>query len=272
MRQILLAISLVILSACRSPTGNADHPGLRPGAYRGDHGTIASRRGMESELILDSSGTFRFFLIDSNTAVFTSKGEWDAAGMAMVWSGISRSYLYHGGFRLWDTLAAPDTSFLRNISDDGFERLEVSTDSQYASILRWVRYAKIAGSNPLEAGAYEFLETFSNGVHAEVIDTGLTRLEISSPGPYVQRLFVNGILSSMDVDSRWYQEGTFLITGGNRHCGYETGYTSCGDAPPEYEYVARLSHVSDTGFHLWIAPDFTFQSGPFWAGFTLLAD
>jgi hypothetical protein len=223
--------------------------------------------GMESELILNEDGTFRYFQIDSNTAFYTAKGEWKATGKDMAWSRVSRSYLYHGGFKIWDTLASPDTSYLRNVADSGFERLEVSTDTLYVSVLRWVTYRRITPAGPLPRGTFEFSETYRDGVDTTRTDTGLTRLEITHDGPYVQRIFLNGAVSMTDVDSLWTQAGTFLITTRNRHCEYETGYTACSDAPSDYEYVARLSDVGDTAFHLWIAPDFTYQPRPFWAKF-----
>ena len=268
MRKILFGALVWLPAACLSPTDTPPSPKPLPGVYRGDHGTTWTR-GLESELILDSHGAFRFFLIDSNTAFYTAKGEWKATEKEMVWSRTSRSYLYHGGFRVWDTLAFPDTSYLRKVSDSGFERLEVASDSHFVSVLRWVEYRRIPPMTPLAAGMYEFRETYRDGVDTAVIDTGLTRLDISRDGPYVQRLFQNSKPTFTDSDSFWTQAGTFLITSRNHHCAHEDGKDICSDAPDEYEYVARLDRVTQSAFRLWIAPDFTFQPEPFWAAFSL---
>jgi len=226
-----------------------------------------SLRNLESELILDANGGFRFFMIDSNTAFYVSKGKWFAGEGELVRTGVSGSYLYHGGFKRWDTLAEPDTSYLRNVSDSGFERLEAVPDTLFGSILRWVRYRIFTPQMRLPQGRFEFMDTFPNGVDTQKTDTGLTRLQIASDSPYVQYYLRNGTLTYTDVDSLWVQAGSFLITSRNRHCAYGPGYESCGEAPAEYEYVARLDQVAKSSFRLWIAPDFTYQSGPFWATF-----
>jgi hypothetical protein len=235
------------------------------GTYRGDHGDITRLHAVESELILSENGTFRYFLINANTAYFTAKGRWSATDQNMAWTRVARSYLYHGGFKIWDTLAAPDTSYLRNLTDSGFERLEVTFDTLDVSVIRWVTYHRISPVKALTEGSYEYTETYRDGYDTTLTDTGRTRLEITRNGPYVQRLFQNGIPSMTDVDSAWTQAGSFLITTRNHHCEFEPGFTACSDAPFDYEYVAQLSEVGDTTFQLWIAPDFTYQPSPYWA-------
>lgn len=267
MRKFIFGLAIPLLSACLSSTDNPEPARPTAGAYSGDHGVMTRIHGLESELILDESGAFRYFLIDSNTALYTAKGRWGASDKDMVWTGVARSYLYHGGFRTWDTLAFPDTAFLRNVTDSGFERLEVTYDTLYISVLRWIRYHRIAPVNPLPEGTFDFSETYPDGVDPTQTVKGLTRLKIDRNGPYTQQLYRDGVLVSEDVDSLWTQAGTHLITTRNRHCTFEPGYAACGAAPPDYEYVARLDEVGDKAFNLWIAPDFTFQPGPFWADF-----
>lgn len=270
MRMFIHGLALLVLSACRL-TQNADEDpaSARPkaGTYRGDHGEMTAIHGLESELILSDDGAFRYFLIDSNTALYTSKGRWSSSDGEMVWTGHSRSYLYHGSFRQWDTLDRPDTTFLRNVSDSGFERLEITYDTLFTSVLRWVNYRRINPAGPLQDGFYEFTETYADEVDPTVQRTGITRLEITRNGPYKQAIYRDGVLLRSDEDSRWFQSGTHLITTGNRHCEFEPGYSSCHPAPADYEYVARLSGVGDTAFSLWMAPSFSFQESPHWAVF-----
>jgi hypothetical protein len=216
---------------------------------------------------VNTDGTFRYFQIDSNTAVFTSKGKWKIGKEEMVWSGISRSYFYHGAFRKWDTLTSPDTSYLRKVTDSGFERLEATYDSQFASTAQWVKYRRLPDPNPLPEGAYVFSETYRNAIDTAVTDTDSTRLEITHEGSYVQKLFTNGILASMDVDSQWTQVGNYLITSRNRYCSYDTGSSYCGDSPADFEYVARLEDIEEKGFHVWIPAGSSIQGVSFWADF-----
>lgn len=267
LRKFIFGFAIPVLSSCLFTVDHTPPTLPLAGTYHGDHGVMTRTYGLESELILDGNGTFRYFLIDSNTAFYTSKGRWKATENDMVWTGVARSYLYHGSFRMWDTGAIPDTSFLRNVSDSGFERLEVTYDTLFISVLRWVGYRLISPEQPLPEGTFEFKETYPDGVDPTLTVTGLTRLELTRNGRYTQQVFRNGVLNMEDVDTLWTQAGTHLITAGNRHCEFEPGYTSCSDAPSDYEYVARLSNVGDTAFYLWMAPSFTYQPSPFWAAF-----
>lgn len=255
------------LSACLFEEENAPPVPPRAGAYRGDHGAITRLHGFESELILGEDGSYRYFLIDTNTAFYTAKGRWKASDKEMVCKGVTRSFLYHGGFKTWDTLAAPDTSYLRNVSDSGFERLEVTYDSQYVSVLHWVEYRRLSPVGALPEGAFAFTESHPDGVDSTLTVTDSTRVEITRNGHYVQHTYRNGEPYISDVDSSWTQAGSFLITSRNRHCEYEPGYTSCSNAPLDYEFVARLDDVRETAFHLWLAPGFTYKPVPYWAEF-----
>lgn len=256
-----------MLTACLSAVEERATGYPAAGTYQGDHGTMTRRQGLESELILREDGTFRYFFIDSNTAFQTAKGAWSVEGERMEWKDWSRSYLYHGGFRRWDTADAPDTSLLRNVEESGFERMELTYDTLYAPVIRWIRYTRISPEARLPDGEFEFSEAFRDPVDSNLTIRGSTRLEIARDGHYVQKIYHDGEIVMEEVDSLWSQAGTYLITTRNRHCGYEPGYVSCSSAPPEYEYVARLDQVGEDGFSLWIAPDFSYQPGPHWAAF-----
>lgn len=255
------------LASCLSPDEKAPDVQVLRGTYRGDHGPMTRIRGLESELILDGNGSYRYFLIDSNTAVYTSKGKWKTSEGEMIWTGIARSFLYHGVFKIWDTLAASDTSYLRNVTEAGFERLEATVDSQYASVIQWVKYRRIPDAKPLPEGAFHFSEFYLDGIDTSITDTALIRLEINHNGPYVQSIFHNGKLYSTDVDSQWTQAGSFVVTTSNHYCSYDGGSPYCGKSPSDFEYVARLANIGDTAFHLWLGRDFTFQLFPYWADF-----
>ena len=268
MGKVFLCIAAALLVSCLSPEEDPPPKGFAmTGTFRGDHGAITRLRGFESELIINADGTFRFFLIDSNTATFTFKGKWKGAEREMVWTDIARSYVYHGAFRVWDSLAAPDTSYLRNVTDSGFERLEATLDVKYVSTIQWIRYRRIPAENPLPEGAYIFRETYRNGVDTTLTDTALTRLEIARNGSYIQKIFTNGILTSSDADSQWTQAGTFLITSRNHYCSYESDASYCGDSPLDFEFVARLSHPEENAFRLWIPQGTSFQPFAYWADF-----
>lgn len=267
MRKYLFGLAIPALSACLFSVDGPSKPSPQAGVYRGDHGELTRKVGLESELVLDTDGTFRYFLINANTAEYTAKGRWTGGAKEMIWTGVARSFLYHGAFRYWDTVEIPDTSYLRNVTDSGFERLEVTYDTLFVSVARWIQYRRITPENPLPEGTYEFTETYPDGADTTVTVTGLTRLKIDRNGMYVQHIYRDGVLDMMDVDSSWSQAGTYLITGRNHHCGYEPGFASCSDAPFDYEYVARLSAVGDSAFRLWMGPDFTYQPIPYWADF-----
>ena len=185
----------------------------------------------------------------------------------MVWTGVARSFLLHGGFKKWDTLRSPDTSYLRKVTDAGFERLEATYDSLFTAVLHWVSYRRVAPAKALPEGTFEFAETYADRIDTTKTINGLTRLKIDRDGHYIQEIFRDGVLYLTDVDSVWTQAGTQLITTRNRHCDHEPGRALCADAPPGYEYIARLAEVADTSFSLWMSHDFTFQPGPFWAEF-----
>ena len=266
MRRMLLIVAAASLAGCFLGTEDPSPPRLSPGAYRGNHGQLTRLHDLESELVLDPDGTFRYFQIDSNTAYFTAKGKWKAQGNSMEWSGVSRSYLYHGGFGLWDTLASPDTSYLRNITDSGFERLETTYDTQFVSVVRWIPYRLFEAEADLPAGKFEYRETYRNGVDSTLTDTALTRLEITRDGRFLQDTFLNGVLTMTDVDSQWTQRGHYLITSHNRHCEYQYDpeYIACGDSSPGFEFIARIGEVDEDGFRLWISPDHTRLESPYW--------
>ncbi|MEO6095590.1 MAG: hypothetical protein ABIW76_07890 [Fibrobacteria bacterium] len=263
-----LCLAAVLLVSCLSPEEDPPPYSLAlSGVYRGDHGGITRTRGVASELILNPDGTFRHFLIDSNSATFTSKGKWKTSNKEMVWTQIARSYFYHGAFRIWDTLSAPDTSYLRNVTDSGFERLEATWDTQFVSTVQWVRYHRFPAAISLPQGTFTYTETYRNGIDTSLIDTAETRLEIARSGPFVQKIFTNGGLTSMDVDSLWIQAGTFLITSRNRYCSYDSAGSFCGNSAFDFEYVARLAHIEGGAFDLWIPPGTSYQEIGYWAEF-----
>ncbi len=267
MRKFLFGLAIPALTACLFNEGEPSRAHPQSGVYKGDHGEMTRMEGLESELILDADGTFRYFRINSNTATYTSKGSWKAGEKTMIWSGVARSYYYHGSFRYWDTVGTADTSYIRNVTESGFERLEVTWDTLFVPVARWIQYRRFTPENPLPEGTFEYEETYRYGVDTTLMVTGLTRLKIDRNGMYVQHIYRDGVLDMMDVDSAWIQAGSHLITGRNRHCGYDSGFVDCSNAPFDYEYVARLSDVGETGFRLWMGPDFTYQPSPHWAEF-----
>lgn len=269
MQKINLCIAIAMVFGCQSPFENSTANQIEPGNYRGYHGKLTDTYGIETELVLNTEGTFRYFFIEQNTAFQTFKGNWHLNENEMILTRKLRSSLYHGGFRVWDTLETPDTTYLRKVTSNSFERLEVTYDTLFNPIAKWIQYQLFPQENTLSDGNYEFRESFKNGVDTTIIDSAITFLSIYNNKLYTQNILINGEQYMSDTDSSWTQVGSFLITSKNNHCEYEPGYSHCMDASPGYEYIARLTNIHSSHFQLWLAPGYTFQPEPLWADFIL---
>ncbi len=268
--RLLVTAGAVLLSACIFGGEENSPPTVTPGYYRGDHGEATRLLGLESDLILDSSGAFHFFSVDSNAVEQEIKGNWRAQGGGMVWSAVLSSWAeYTGEFTSWDTLA-PDTSQLRQVTADGFERLEVSQDAQRHTLLRWVQYQRALPVPSVRDGAYEYLDTVP--YYADTVQIALpltTRYEAHAGGTFVETDFQDGQPQLQTSFAQWMQAGSFLIgmQPSYRQADSTHQYGAWTVYPPEYEKVLNLRNLSDTGFQVWIPWDFTNHSNPYWADF-----
>ncbi len=238
---------------------------IKSGAYHSDYGAAGRSQGHESEMVLEADGRYHFFDIQDTTAWDITKGIWESHdGQLIVKSGLQRfahySYLFDG----WDTLPN-DTSYLRGISEDAFERLEVSRDSGlYYPVVRWVRYDRIE-PKPIADGHYQFTETYPDGYDSTKTHAGAAYMDVTRNGPYADGRSEDGRPLWKFQSATWSQLGSFLIVTG----AHGENYDSLGVAQPfqldsNSEYVARIRATAPDSFQQWIPPDQTFTTGEHW--------
>jgi len=242
---------------------------IRPGVYQGQYGSRVRGSNIETELILDSHGCFRYFLIDSNTAFYTAKGRWQASDEEMLLSRVIRAGLNEGGFSFWDTLNAPDSSRLRNVYESSFERQEAFFDSLGIPMLLWVTYHRIPPQPLLSEGRYEFTELFRDWFDTNAVNFGLTRIRLNRGGSFFEDRFQNGKPMFEIEDFSWKQSGSFFIST-DSHIRFptdSTGFSEWFHSPPDYEFITRLQNIGASSFQFWLGADYTVQKFPIWATF-----
>lgn len=243
---------------------------IAPGFYRGDHGLATRLFGLESALILDSNGSFRFFRIDSNAVDHEIKGTWRAVADNMIWNGILSSWSqYTGEFTSWDTLHLPDTSLLRNVTGMGFQRLEVSRDSTGNSSVLWVQYQRTAPEPALPDGSYEYTDTFPDYTDITQNQFATTRYEVHRNGAFFETDILNSLPQLETQFAAWSEVGPFLIA---NHSSYRSAdsagqFGPWNTYPPEFEKVIYLRNVEDSSFQVWVPWDFSNLDHPYWADF-----
>ena len=247
---------------------------VRPGFYRGDYGSLGAALGVESEMILDANGYFRFFGIHANEPYRIVRGTWKSSGGFMVWSPcfIGRAYEDDGmDFDAWDTVSA-DTSLLHAISDTSFERLEITQDTLGHSLTQWIRYRRAEAPDVPAYGKYEYTETYTD--YFDTVPTaGRSFIELHPDGGYSDGRFANNIPVYEFESSRYMQAGSFLITKGSRSRFYDSSggaFENWYTYDADYEYVLRIQHVETDSFQVWIAANATYQGHPYWAVYRLL--
>jgi hypothetical protein len=238
---------------------------IKYGVYHSDYGAAGRSQAHESEMVLEADGRYHFFEIQDTTAWDITKGIWESRdGQLIVKSGLQRfahySYLFDG----WDTLPN-DTSYLRGISEDGFERLEVSRDSGlYYPVVRWVRYLRIEPAQVAD-GKYAFTETYPDYVDSAQTHSATAYMDLARNGPYEDGRSEDGRLLWKFHSATWSQLGSFLVVTG----AHEVDYDSAG-VPTDYaldsnsEYVARIRAATPDSFQQWIPPDQTSTASEHW--------
>lgn len=273
MKSILLIISLIVgaffLSGCIFGESD-DHATNRiaAGAYHSDYGASGRSQGHESELVLDSNGDFHFFEMGDSTPWVITRGDWKSEdGVLILNSALRRNAHYSYVFDYWDTIPV-DTSYLRRISTDGFERLELSRDSGfYFDVVRWVSYQRLESLPQLAAGHYECTETYSF-TDDPAVHTGFAYLDLTLNGAYGDGRSEDGKPLWEFESSRWFQSGSFLIVKSGRGRNYDdsSGFTEWGplSLDTNAEYVVRLRAIAADSFQQWVPLDQSSTGFPHW--------
>jgi hypothetical protein len=243
--------------------------GVQPGFYRGDYGITGRALGLESEMILDANGSFRYFEIHSNEPFRIARGAWNSSADFMVWTSYSLGRAYEDDgmdFDEWSILHA-DTSLLRLITDTSFERLEVTRDTLGHSLRRWIPYQRAALPGVPACGRYEYAETYTDFFDTVPI-AGRTFIELHTDGSYHDGRFANNIPMYEFEGARWIQAGSFLLTERNRARFYDStlkAFEPWYEYDSSYVYVARISDIQGDSFKNWVASAATYQGVPYWA-------
>ncbi len=260
--------------ACVFDSGNGAPPlnqwEIKPGLYRGNYAVAAKNPGLESELILDSAGSFRFTMIQGGSPYYVAKGQWSADRVAMIWKSFVAVTSHSGiDFGSWQSFA-PDTSQFRLASDTSFERQEIVFDSVEGEKIRWVPYRK---QHPLPApatGKFEYVEKYRDSMDTTRLINGITFMEFQAGGKYRDGSLVNGDTVVEFQSGSWKQTGTFVITMQNRFRNYNDSLHAFGpwqDEPADYEYVFRIQAVTPDSFQSWQTLEVTHQGVAYWARF-----
>jgi hypothetical protein len=255
----------VILAGCTTDSGETAVNQLKPGAYHSDYGAAGRSQKHESEMVLDADGRYHFFDIQDTTAMGMTKGNWEFRdGSLIVKSGLQRYAHYSYLFDSWDTIPA-DTSYLREISNDAFERLEVSRDSGlYYPVVRWVQYRRI---EPMQIadGRYQFTETYAYPSDSTRLHAGLAYMIVTRNGSYEDGRSVDGRPLWIFQSATWSLLGSFLVVTG----AHGEDYDSAGTATPftldaDAEYISRIRAASPDSFQQWIPSDQTNTDSEHW--------
>ncbi len=267
---LLIASAMVttaFLSGCIvGGDGSSQSNQLKPGAYYSDYGAAGRSQGHESEIVIEPGGGFHFFEMGDSTPWVITKGDWESRDNLLIASSASRRNAHYSYvFDYWDSIPT-DTSYLRRISDDSFERLELSRDSGfYFDVIRWVRYQRLE-TPLLSEGHYECTETHKFAGDT-VIHTGVAYLNLAHNGAYSDGRMEDGKPLWDFKSDHWFQSGSLLIV----KFGLGRNYDSSGvtDWQPlsldtNAEYVVRLRAIAPDSFQQWVPEDQTLTGFPHW--------
>ena len=256
-------MATVLLSGCIfSGDGDSQTVRLKSGAYHSDYGAAGRSQGHESELVLEANGKFHFFGIQDTTAWEVTKGNWKSGdGETLILTSSLQRYAHYSYlFDSWDSLP-PDTSYLRQISDNAFERLEVSYDSGfYSPVVRWVQYRRFEPQT-LSDGQYVFTEVYPDYYDSATLHAGSAYMNLVRNGSYADGRSEDG-KPLWDFQSlHWTQLGSFIIvTGANGHNYDSSGTVSAFQLDSNAEFVAQVRAVGRDSFQQWIPEDQSFTN------------
>lgn len=257
----VLFVSGCIFDVRESPGANA----LKPGAYHSDYGAAGRDQNHESEMVLEAGGGFHFFEIQDTTAWGITKGNWESHdGELILKSGLRRFAHYSYLFDSWDTVPA-DTSYLRQISDDAFERLEVSRDSGlYYPVVRWVQYHRFEPL-PIADGQYAYTENYPDYYDSTKIHSDTAYMNLTHSGSYEDGRFEDGKLLWVFQSEHWSQLGSFLVVTAAHGNNYDTlGVGTEFSLDSNAEYVARVRVLGRDSLEQWVPSDQAFTFVDHW--------
>lgn len=261
----------VFVSGCILGGGDKSGTGgnqLGPGVYHNYSGPPGSLPGLESELVLEADGGFRFFGIWDTTPRSITRGNWESHdGTLILKSAVRRYSHYTGVFDYWDSVR-PDTSYLRRISSGTFERLEVSWDSDSYASVQWAQYVRLETA-PLPAdGLYQFAETYRDPDDSTLIHTWRMYLSLARNGLYHDSTSLDGRPQFQNEGRHWFQSGSFLVVRAGRGRDYDDslGFSEWEGWLPDSnaEYVVRVRATTQDSFQQWMAEDQTYTGVPHW--------
>jgi hypothetical protein len=249
-------IGCAILTGCIFNNGETASSPLKAGVYHSDYGAAGRSQALESEIVLEADGRYHFFDIQDTTAWDIIKGVWESHdGVLVVKSGLQRFTQDGLLFGYWDSLPT-DTSYLRGVSDDEFERLEVSHDSGlYYPVVRWVRYHRLEPA-PIADGRYQYTESYSYPWDSTRSHSGMAYVSLKRNGAYEDGRFEDGRLLFTDQSPTWTQLGSFIIIPGAHEIDYDSlGVATDYQLDSNSEYFVRIRAPAPDSFQAWIPAD-----------------
>jgi hypothetical protein len=261
-----IGIACFILCGCIFNSGESSSgPQLKAGAYYSDYGSSGRSQGYESEIVLGADGRFHSFDLQDTTAWDIIKGVWESHdGLLIVKSGLERVAHYSYLFASWDTLPN-DTSYLRAVSDDAFERLDVSRDSGlYYPVVRWVRYNRIEPAQ-IADGRYQYTEIYRDKLDSTLSHTGVSYMDLTRGGKYEDGRTTDGKPYWKFRSPNWTQLGDFLVVTGAEVDNYDSsGADTTIALDSNSEYVARIRAAGPDSLQQWIPFDQSFTTLGHW--------
>ncbi len=234
---------------------------LAQGVYRGDYGPSGDSLLLETEMILGEEGDYTFVIIQVNDARIVMTGKFAITPENQFATGEMRLAFSSNGNGLFDSTdweaGAPDTAFLRNVTDTSFERYEALPGAAVPRSL-WVKYTK-TDYGRLQDGYFDAEATYEDSTGTYNYRT-VVRLE--SGEPFLQRDFVNEWEYHQIESAGWRQQGSFLVTDDNVRRVAADSTSPLEDAAVfGGEIYYRVQDAGSDGFRIWYGPVDVFDEG-----------
>ncbi len=174
---------------------------VQSGFYRADYGPDYAADSIDLEMILNPDGTYRWFAVQYNDAVYQERGRWFSSRTYLALS--QRTYGYPVALGVFDAFisGADDTSSIRAVTDTSFERLELDPSGENSV---WLRYTLAADAQPVP-GIYAW-ETPDS-----VADINRVEHHLETSGRWGWNFFFNGKPLQEIEAPHWIKAGTFLV-------------------------------------------------------------
>lgn len=224
---------------------------ITPGSYQGDYAWIDSNKhGLESEFILDASGTYRLFWIADSEAVYDQRGNWHQADSNFYFSGVQEAWVSNGIFNDFASME-DDTNAVREVTDDAFIRREYTPLRQKPY---WITYHRKAFPR-LADGEYFLDKTF--GTDSDAV-TYHFKIKLDA-GKFL--FTVTDTIENFQAEAKFYQVGSFLATEENQQRELDSTNVNWDKwLPVEGTILKRVRAISDTSFNMWNPASF-FEPG-----------